>query len=388
MDIRIATTADWDAFAAGLNDGSLSCEGKTVGLVASIGPISCSAGTAEHPFRGIFNGLGHTIDVNLSDNENSGTAPFRHIADATIVNLRVTGVVTGGLHCAGLAGIAQGGTTNRIMQCESEAVVICWGNNGYNITHCGGILGNATTSDTTIRNCLFSGAISKATYATGLIYGWGDAGGVHAIENCLFHGSVSATGVDQLKAAGGIKVIDNCYCYNTAGYCFCTQAPHVNSCSFDRILSSLGSAWGSVQVATVAGNVTGYRSRPKPLMNLHENHLALATVSGLPRACLHTGSPIDINYTVSAFGGKALTNGVDYTATILRDGVEAVVQDKGNYKLVVEGIGDCSGALTYQFSAVEAIPPAILPDGLYVDDDYVYPEVGYFYARVPYYSCL
>ena len=201
--ITINTEADWNDFAEQVNDGT--CSNKIVLLGADIS-VSTMVGNADHPFSGMFDGCGHTLNVSITDEGNLGTAPFRYIRDATIHNVKVTGTVTGNLHCAGLVGFASG--TNSIRQCEVAASVIC---SGGNHSHCGGILGHGQTSTTTISDCLFSGTISGTTTATGIIYGWGDDG-IHTIRNCLADGTYTdCNGIDLLKKYQGTEVVDNCY---------------------------------------------------------------------------------------------------------------------------------------------------------------------------------
>ena len=148
-------SADWEFFASMVNAGSEN--DFCYRLTADIGPVTAMVGTDSHPFAGFFDGSGHTIDLAIVDTENQGTAPFRYIADAAVLNVKTTGSVTGGLHCAGLVGFAKGGR-NRIMQCEVAARVVCGGNGENGL--CGGVLGHGTSASTIVRNCRFSGVIS------------------------------------------------------------------------------------------------------------------------------------------------------------------------------------------------------------------------------------
>ncbi|MGX8697560.1 MAG: hypothetical protein ACSW8D_14360, partial [Prevotella sp.] len=205
-DLVINSLDDWNTFASNVNNGTESYQGKLVKLAADIS-VSTMVGTADHPFCGTFDGAGHTLNVTITDEDNHGTAPFRYISDATIRNLKVTGTVTGNLHCAGLVGFAKG--TNAIRQCEVAASVIC---SGGSHSHCGGILGHGLSSATTITDCLFSGSISGATTATGIIYGWGDGESAPALVNCLANGTYTdCNGVDLLKKSQGTGVITDCY---------------------------------------------------------------------------------------------------------------------------------------------------------------------------------
>jgi hypothetical protein len=202
-NLTIKSTNDWNAFAESVNGGK-SYAGKTVLLGADI-DVSTMVGTADCPFSGTFEGAGHTLNVSISGGD--GAAPFRYVSGATIRNVKTTGTVSGGNHCAGLVGIALGGT-NRIRDCYVSASV----SGG---SYAGGILGNGTTSTTTISNSLFDGSLTA--YNMGIFYGWGEDGGTHTVENCVVSGaniSGGESGSIDLLLGNGTKTVTNC-CRNT-----------------------------------------------------------------------------------------------------------------------------------------------------------------------------
>ena len=231
--LEISTLAQWNAFASSVNNGTETYEGKTVRLTADISNIKTMVGTEEYPFMGTFDGQGHTLNLNLYDTYNQGTAPFHYISGATIANVKTTGSVKGHVHCAGLVGFAWSGT-NTIKNCEVAATVDCYFGNH---THCGGILGHGKASTTTITDCLFSGTVKGAATATGVIYGWGDNPGVHTIKNCMANGSYSGKGIDLMKGSG-TQDIDNCY-KNTSDY---TQGEYTTATG-NALVEILGTGW-------------------------------------------------------------------------------------------------------------------------------------------------
>ena len=165
--------------------------GKTVKLGANIS-ITQSAGSDDHRFMGTFDGQEHTLDVNITDTGEQGTAPFRFISNATIRNLHVTGTVTGTTHAAGLVGKASAGTI-LIENCLVEANVNSTvGNN----RHCGGIVGHGfggnNPVDLTLRNCVYAGTITCDKNYIGGLQGWSD-GNTLTLENCLFAGNYQGT---------------------------------------------------------------------------------------------------------------------------------------------------------------------------------------------------
>ena len=199
VNVTIGSTAEWDAFAESVNGGK-SFAGKTVMLTSDISGVATMAGTAEHPFRGTFEGAGHTMNMSISDG-GDGAAPFHYISGATIRNVKTTGTVSGGNHSAGLVGIAQGGT-NSIRDCYVDATVSTSG------SYVGGILGNGSTSTTTISNCLFGGSIAASNM--GILYGWGEDGGTHKAENCVAYGNYAIGSIDLLLGNGN-RTVTNCW---------------------------------------------------------------------------------------------------------------------------------------------------------------------------------
>ena len=229
--LTISTDAEWETFASNVNNGTEEYAGKLVKLGDNIN-VSTMVGTNEHPFKGTFDGDGHTLKLSISDEYNQGTAPFRYISGATIMNVKTIGTVTGNLHCAGLVGFAKDGT-NIIKNCEVAASIVC---SGGSHSHCGGILGHGLSSSTTISNCLFSGSITGATTATGIIYGWGD-NGTHTIENCYANGTYSGGDPDLMKG-GDTKTANNCYKNLESG----SYGTHTTATG-DDLVTQLGSGW-------------------------------------------------------------------------------------------------------------------------------------------------
>ena len=178
--------------------------GKTVKLGDDIN-ITRMAGADNHDFTGTFDGQSHTLNVDLSDTQNQGTAPFRVISNATIRNLHVTGSVTGTAHAAGLVGKACAGTM-LIENCLVETNVTSLVGDANGNKHCGGVVGhgfgNGSTTDNTVsltlRNVVYAGTITCDKNYIGGLQGWSD-GNTLTLENCLFAGSYA--GKDGSTAA-------------------------------------------------------------------------------------------------------------------------------------------------------------------------------------------
>ncbi len=203
--VAIKNDDDWDAFVKKVAGGT-TYEGKIVKLAADINIASADmvVGNTSNPFKGTFDGCGHTINCSISDVEEAGVAPFFYITDATIKNVKVTGSVSSTQnHCAGLVGFANG--TCAIQNCWVATNVTGSG------TYCGGVLGHAQTSVTTISNCLYSGKITgNGSTAVGVISGWSDDGGNTTINNCLADGTYTSTGTVELILGNGTKTTNSC----------------------------------------------------------------------------------------------------------------------------------------------------------------------------------
>ena len=234
-NLTISSASDWDAFATAVSGGT-TYEGQIVKLAANISVstmVGAVSGTEQQKaFQGTFDGGGHTITVSISNTSDQGTAPFRFIKNATIKNVKTTGTVTGGMHCAGLVGFAQG--TNTIQNCHVDVAVT---GSGSNHSHLGGVLGHGLSSKTTITDCLFSGSISNAGTATGIIYGWAD-NGTHTIVNCLAAGTyTSCNDIDMMKGSD-TQTATNCY-KNVSDGSKGTQTDATG----DALVALLGAGW-------------------------------------------------------------------------------------------------------------------------------------------------
>ena len=178
---RISSVANWDAFATRVNAGAGSS--ARYRLDADIGSVTSTVGTQDHPFRGTFDGSGHTLTLSLSGTE-TYLAPFSAIGGATISNLVVAGTVAGGMHCSGLVGIIVDGTSV-IENCEVAAAI------SSSRSHFGGFIGHSITNAVTLRGCVFSGSISGGTYVA-TFHGWSDDGATTTLIDCF-----DASGSDQ-----------------------------------------------------------------------------------------------------------------------------------------------------------------------------------------------
>ena len=183
----------------------------------------------ENPFCGIFDGNGHTITVNYTDNSSHDyCAPFRVIEGATIKNLHVTGSITktDNKNAAGIVGQAL--NTCHIIDCRSSVTIFF--NDGGDCSS-GGIVGDVrqnmylpATSNLYLTNCAFDGKLVSgdgdniATNWGGLV-GWVNETADAYFENCLFVpqrvdgriGQYDDTGSRTFARGDGDLHFTNCY---------------------------------------------------------------------------------------------------------------------------------------------------------------------------------
>ena len=162
--------------------------------------ITSSVGSTDVPFKGTFDGNGHTLNVLILNSSTAFVAPFLAAKDFTIKNLHVTGAVTGELHSSGLVGSCQG-TENHIDNCRVSATINC------SSDHVGGFIGHGHKTNNIINNSLFDGTLtcSKGSSYGGAFVGWEDGDTQNALTNCLENGTYSS-----ISHAG--------FCYRNGGH--------------------------------------------------------------------------------------------------------------------------------------------------------------------------
>ncbi|MBQ8064521.1 MAG: hypothetical protein IJ200_02570 [Prevotella sp.] len=174
--IVINKDEDWNTFKA-MVEAAKGNYDVNVSLNADISITNPVGWDGAYPYRGTFEGNGHTLTANLNDN-GAGVqfyAPFRYAKTATFRNLHVTGSVSGALHTAGIVGGVRD-AANSTLRFENVRVSA---NVTTSDTHVGGFVGHANNSTVYITNCLFDGNLKSTsssydnTYG-GAFTGWGD----------------------------------------------------------------------------------------------------------------------------------------------------------------------------------------------------------------------
>ena len=189
----IKTADGWNYFCQRMDvDAELNgFSGKTVMLSNDI-IVTKMAGNGRYPFKGTFNGDGHTLTFNYTA-DMTNCAPFCITDGATIRNLHATGSIEGGtwLYNSGLVGSASGNLT--IENCRVSTQI---SSTVSGIANNGGFVGFLSSGykQCYITGCVFDGLIynpnySGTTYGCGGFVGCFSQYGYAILEDCLFiHG--------------------------------------------------------------------------------------------------------------------------------------------------------------------------------------------------------
>ncbi len=200
---------EWLAFADYISGDNAHYGDKKYKLCADLSGVTTMVGTSANPFKGEFNGDGHTLNLNLSADAQY-CAPFRYVDEATIRNVHTTGTVTAGSatennrnkYRAGLIGNAKSGT--KIYNCWSSVTI----NSSLtgDGTH-GGFIGIVDGS-VEFHDCLFDGTISGSTTTRcGGFVGWKD--GTLNIENSLYAPATIPEGKYQISTSNSATFARN-----------------------------------------------------------------------------------------------------------------------------------------------------------------------------------
>ena len=181
----IRSNADWVAFrdkvqaAKGQNDVNAR-------LYTDISETDIFIGwETESAYRGVFDGNGHTLTVKAPNNERY-MAPFRHVGNATFINLHTAGVIkTNERDVAGLVANVLEGSTVNIIGCRSSVDI---GTTYDGESNNGGFVAQVNKNATiSMRNCKYDGSIEgEKSIKNGGFIGSVDTGGKIVIDNSLF----------------------------------------------------------------------------------------------------------------------------------------------------------------------------------------------------------
>ena len=323
---EIASVDDWNAFCAAVNSG-YSYSGKTVTMTADVGTVNTICGkltgvndTTPKAFSGTFDGGGHTLTVNYTDQPRFA-APFKFLDGATIRNLRTSGTITGssnndGKVIAGLVGVSKG-TTN-IIGCSSNVNITSYYNNGDDVA-LSGLVAAINGGTLTVEGCAFEGSLTASTsnnnHNGGIVGYWYSGTHVYVRNTVFAPTALNVTTGDTgysftiARTTNNAQVtIENCYYTQVLGNAQGKQRYTITGQSPATV------AMSGTETNYGASGIKAYKNGSTQLPGLVYNGTIIAGSSETVNLSLgYTGSGILSGYQASngTLSGNALTGSND-----------------------------------------------------------------------------
>lgn len=341
----IMSASDWDHLVQMVAQGE-TFSGKFFKLTNNISVTTMvgSDSTTKY-FAGTFDGAGNTITVSYGDSDlrikQPFTAPFRFVNSGTIKNLHTAGSIYIGAQtnykfAGGIAGRVVGNSL--IDSCHSSVTI---DTDAYGDRSHGGLVGIIKNGATTISNSYFNGKLlGQLVHGIGGLVGWAEsrAGAgptTLTLTNCLFKPTqvylATADNSDfaTLARTGGSNlIITNCYYTQALGTVQGTKvSKSVSTNDLDTIVTAADG-----EVYYIPTN---------------------ATISGISNTYNQGTSTADV-VPVVTIGGQTLTNGVDYTFSITKNGnpVGETLSELGEHTVTIQGNGKYTGTISTTFQVI------------------------------------
>ena len=333
----IGSDADWETFVSYINDKGGQYRYSYYKLTADIHVTSMVGKNDDtNAFKGIFDGNGHTMTLNLTtDGSSNFFAPFRYVGGSTFKRLHIAGKITSNsYYVASLVGHHRWSTLN-IYNCWSSLDIVCTKktDNSFNA----GFVGYSYDSNININNCRFDGSLQGAE--TG---GWSGFVGQRIsnssstnISNCLFAPTQLTVATNNSNTfAYNSYVITNSYYTKLLGK---AQGTAVGTMADSELLNSLGKGWEK----------RGDKVVPVfDIKNLSTGSIECNTFWA------YTGEEVTVTPTVKDMDGNTVSS-ENYSVSFSPSPVKKV----GRYTMTVTSntANGYSGTLTHQFKVAQNI---------------------------------
>ena len=261
----ITNEAEWNYLANYLNFGQApnNYSGMYLKLAADIKVTGQTMGTEDHPFRGTFDGDGHTLTLAFGSAEsylNKSCAPFSFIDGATIKNLIIDGsIYSSAMFNSGLACKAIG-VGSLIRNCVSGVNIY---SNKDNDCRNGGFIGDLNVKKyedkhTTFEGCAFVGAFQgRRSGSWGGFIGWLNFNMVLEWETVIFTDCLFAP--TAVNIGTPIAGVNGAFCSHlTSTDQFITI--NYNNCYYTKPLQKAGGGKQAYSVATMPANIGAERT--------------------------------------------------------------------------------------------------------------------------------
>lgn len=330
----IGSDADWETFVSYINDKGGSYRYKNYKLTADI-KVTSMAGknNDDNAFKGVFDGNGHTMTLNLTTDGSSYCAPFRYVGGSTFKRLHIAGKITSNsYYVASLVGYQRYGTLN-IYNCWSSVDIVCTKktDNSYNA----GFVGYSY--DSNINNCRFDGSLqgADADGCSGFVGQRNSNSGSMKISNCLFAPTQLTVATDNSYTfAYKSDVNTNNYYTTPLGK---EQGTAIGNMTDSELLNKLGKGWEK----------KGDKVVPVfDIKNLSTGSIECNTFWA------YTGEDITVTPTVKDMDGNTVSS-ENYSVSFSPSPVKEV----GRYTMTVTSntANGYSGTLTHQFEVAQNI---------------------------------
>lgn len=333
----IGSDADWETFVSYINDKGGQYRYSYYKLTADIKVTSMVGKNDDtNAFKGIFDGNGHTMTLNLTtDGSSNFFAPFRYVGGSTFKRLHIAGKITSNsYYVASLVGHHRWSTLN-IYNCWSSVDIVCTKktDNSFNA----GFVGYSYDSNININNCRFDGSLQGAE--TG---GWSGFVGQRIsnssstnISNCLFAPTQLTVATNNSNTfAYNSYVITNSYYTKLLGK---AQGTAVGTMADSELLNSLGKGWEK----------RGDKIVPVfDIKNLSTGSIECNTFWA------YTGEEVTVTPTVKDMDGNTVSS-ENYSVSFS----PSPVKEEGRYTMTVTSntANGYSGTLTHQFEVAQNI---------------------------------
>ena len=284
---EIRTAEDWATFCQKIIDSG----GKNVNasLLADISVGGMAGINSDKPYRGTFEGNGHTLTVNITGKERF-TAIFRYVGNSTFRNLHLAGSVESSqMYATGLVGEIKVNSAVTIENCQSSVNLTCTGGGDKTMS---GFVGRLENASLTIRNCKFDGSFEGAgSYGHGGFVSWEAPNSNVTVDNCLFAPTKINTNFDTcetwVRKDGGsstVCTVINCHAtreYNSSSTSYTNYFLINNAADWDAFRMKVEEAGGNSDVNAVlnaditVSNSIGYHNAYRGTFNGNGHTLTL-----------------------------------------------------------------------------------------------------------------
>ena len=331
----IGSDADWETFVSYINDKGGNYRYSYYKLTADI-KVTSMAGknNDDNAFKGVFDGNGHTMTLDLTDDGNSYCAPFRYVGKSTFKRLHIAGKITSiSYNAASLVGFQKYGTLN-IYNCWSSVDIMCTKKSSYSCN--AGFVGYISESDININNCRFDGSLqgADADGCSGFVGQRSSNRSSMNISNCLFAPTQLTVATDNSYTfAYKSDVNTNNYYTTPLGK---EQGTAIGNMTDSELLNKLGKGWEK----------KGDKIVPVfDIKNLTTGSIECNTFWA------YTGEEVTVTPTVKDMDGNTVS-AENYSVSFSPSPVKEV----GQYTMTVKGNANgYSGTLTHQFKVAQNI---------------------------------